>query len=56
MEGGTVRKARGRRPTLLSLNEDIVMLAVDLLPSGPLPLWTKQPFAVARDGDVVASI
>ncbi len=36
VEGGTVRKARGRRPTPLSLNEDIVMLAVDLLPTRAL--------------------
>jgi predicted NBD/HSP70 family sugar kinase len=32
VEGGTVRKPRGRRPTLLSLNEDIVILAVDVRP------------------------
>ncbi len=31
--GGTVRKPRGRRPTLLSLNPDIVILAVDLMPA-----------------------
>ena len=33
VEGGTVRKPRGRHPTLLSLNDDIVILAVDLLPT-----------------------
>lgn len=32
VEGGTQRLPRGRRPTLLSLNEDIVMLAVDVRP------------------------
>jgi predicted NBD/HSP70 family sugar kinase len=32
IEGGTQRLPRGRRPTLLSLNEDIVMLAVDVRP------------------------
>ena len=33
VEGATVRQPRGRRPTLLSLNDDIVILAVDLLPT-----------------------
>jgi predicted NBD/HSP70 family sugar kinase len=33
VEGGTVRQPRGRRPTLLSLNDNIVILAVDLLPT-----------------------
>lgn len=32
VEGGMQRLPRGRRPTLLSLNEDIVMLAVDVRP------------------------
>jgi predicted NBD/HSP70 family sugar kinase len=32
VEGGTQRLPRGRRPTLLSLNADIVMLAVDVQP------------------------
>jgi len=32
VEGGTQRLPRGRRPTLLSLNEDIVILAVDVRP------------------------
>jgi predicted NBD/HSP70 family sugar kinase len=32
VEGGTQRLPRGRRPTLLSLNEEIVMLAVDVRP------------------------
>jgi predicted NBD/HSP70 family sugar kinase len=32
VEGGTQRLPRGRRPTLLSLNADIVMLAVDVRP------------------------
>ena len=32
VEGGTQRLPRGTRPTLLSLNEDIVMLAVDVRP------------------------
>jgi predicted NBD/HSP70 family sugar kinase len=31
-EGGLVRRPRGRRPTLLSLNDSLVMLAVDLRP------------------------
>jgi predicted NBD/HSP70 family sugar kinase len=34
VEGGMQRLPRGRRPTLLSLNEDIVMLAVDVRPEG----------------------
>jgi predicted NBD/HSP70 family sugar kinase len=31
-EGGLVRRPRGRRPTLLSLNDRLVMLAVDVRP------------------------
>lgn len=31
-EGGVVRRPRGRRPTLLSLNNDLVILAADLRP------------------------
>jgi len=31
-EGGVVRRPRGRRPTLLSLNDRLVMLAVDIRP------------------------
>lgn len=31
-EGGVVRRPRGRRPTLLSLNDSLVMLAVDVRP------------------------
>jgi predicted NBD/HSP70 family sugar kinase len=31
-EGGLVRRPRGRRPTLLSLNDSLVMLAVDVRP------------------------
>jgi predicted NBD/HSP70 family sugar kinase len=36
VEGGTVRQPRGRHPTLLSLNDNIVILAVDLLPTRAL--------------------
>ena len=32
MEGATVRTARGRRPTMLSLNADLVILTVDVRP------------------------
>jgi predicted NBD/HSP70 family sugar kinase len=32
-EGAMVKTARGRRPTLLSLNDDLVILAADLRPS-----------------------
>src|SRR5579875_1565893 len=32
-EGGMVKTARGRRPTLLSLNDDLVILAVDVRPA-----------------------
>lgn len=32
-EGGMVKTARGRRPTLLSLNDDLVILAVDVRPT-----------------------
>ncbi|WP_419804729.1 ROK family protein [Terriglobus sp.] len=33
VEGATVRTARGRRPTMLSLNADLVMLVADVRPS-----------------------
>jgi predicted NBD/HSP70 family sugar kinase len=33
VQGGTLRKPRGRHPTLVSLNDDIVILAIDLLPT-----------------------
>ena len=33
VEGATVRTARGRRPTMLSLNADLVILTVDVRPS-----------------------
>ena len=33
VEGATVRTARGRRPTMLSLNADLVMLVADIRPS-----------------------
>lgn len=33
VEGATVRTARGRRPTMLSLNADLVILVVDVRPS-----------------------
>ena len=32
-EGGAVKTARGRRPTLISLNDDLVILAADIRPS-----------------------
>lgn len=32
VEGGAARRPRGRRPTLLSLNDDMVILAVDVRP------------------------
>lgn len=32
-EGAIIKTARGRRPTLLSLNDDLVILAVDLRPT-----------------------
>src|ERR1700682_1073888 len=31
-EGGVVRRPRGRRPTLLSLNEELVILVADVRP------------------------
>ena len=33
VEGATIRTARGRRPTMLSLNADLVMLVVDIRPN-----------------------
>ena len=33
VQGGTLRKPRGRHPTLVSLNDEIVILAVDVLPN-----------------------
>jgi len=38
-EGATAISSRGRRPTLIRLNESLVALALDIHPAGQLSPW-----------------
>lgn len=63
VEGATVRTARGRRPTMLSLNADLVILVVDVRPSHAVcavvdlngHFLTRQSVSIASDPELGVS-